>query len=150
VTRWVEAADLPALVGQEMGVSDWLTVDQSTIDRFADLCGDRQWIHIDVERATREIGGPIAHGFLTVSLMSALAAQVFRIAGVASSLNYGFDKLRFTGTVPAGARIRLRQVLQAVESKGNGLLVTTRNTVEVEGHERPALVADWLALMRLG
>ena len=149
MTRVIGAADLPGLVGQELGVSRWLTVDQPLIDGFADLCGDRQWIHVDVERATREAGGTIAHGFLSLSLLSVLAGDIYRVEGLASALNYGFERVRFTGTVPAGARIRLRQAVAAVEPRPAGLLMTTRATVEVEGAERPALVADWLVLFRL-
>lgn len=146
--RIVSATDLPALVGEEMGVSEWVLVDQAMIDGFAAVCGDRQWIHVDVERATREVGGTIAHGFLSLSLLSVMAQDVFRVEGTISAINYGLDRVRFTGFVPAGATIRLRQTLLSVEVKASGHLVTTRNTVEVAGSDRPALVADWLVLFR--
>ncbi len=149
MTRVIQAADLPKLVGQDLGRSEWLRVDQPLIDAFADLCGDRQWIHVDVERATAALGGTIAHGFLSLSLISAMAQQIWRVEGVASAINYGFDRLRFTGAVPAGARIRLHQTLKSVEPKAGGLLVTTQATAEVEGSDRPALVADWLVLFKL-
>src|SRR6201998_1505004 len=107
MTRMVDVAELKSLVGQEVGISDWIRGEQERIDRFADLCGDHQWIHVDVERANREIGGPIAHGFLTMSLMSTMSAQIMRVKDVKRGLNYGFNKLRFTGVVPAGREIRI-------------------------------------------
>jgi acyl dehydratase len=143
----VDAAELPGLVGQEIGVSDWVLVDQERIDRFADLCGDHQWIHVDVERAKREIGGTIAHGFLTMSLMSTMSAQIMRVNNVKRGINYGFNKLRFTGTVPAGAEIRMRMKLLSVEPKSGGLAVTRECTVEVKGADRPALIAEWVGLV---
>ena len=152
MTRVVPLDDLPGLVGQDLGTSDWLLVDQPMIDGFAALCGDRQWIHVDVERARREVGGTIAHGFLSLSLIATLSHGIWRPADAASTLNYGFDKLRFTGAVPSGSRIRLQQALLAAEAKdggkGGGILVTTRSKLQVEGVDRPALVADWLVLYR--
>ncbi len=150
MARMITRDELPALVGQELGVSDWLTVDQARIDAFAELTGDRQWIHVDVERARRELGGTIAHGFLTLSLMSTLAADLWRVADIASGLNYGFDRLRFTAAVPAGARVRLRETLLRVEPREAGVLITRHCAVEVENNPRPALVADWLTMLRFG
>src|SRR5262249_55292063 len=124
MTRMVDVKELPDLVGKEVGVSDWVKVDQDRIDRFADLCGDHQWIHVDVERANREIGGTIAHGFLTMSLMSTMSAQIMRVKDVKRGLNYGFNKLRFTGVVPAGSEIRMRLKIAAVEPKAGGLAIT--------------------------
>jgi len=98
MTRMVDVKELPDLIGKEVGVSDWVKVDQDRIDRFADLCGDHQWIHVDVERAQREIGGTIAHGFLTMSLMSTMSAQIMRVKDVKRGLNYGFNKLRYAGS----------------------------------------------------
>ena len=147
MTRMVDAAELPGLVGQEIGISDWIVVDQERIDRFAELCGDHQWIHVDVERAKREIGGTIAHGFLTMSLMSTMSAQIMRVKNYKRGLNYGFNKLRFTGTVPAGSEIRMRMKLVSVEPKSGGLAVTRECTVEVKGSDRPALVAEWVGLV---
>jgi acyl dehydratase len=138
--------DLATWVGQELGVSGWLGVDQALIDRFADLTGDRQWIHVDVDRATREIGGPIAHGLLTLSLLPSLTASVLDLQGVTRSVNYGFDKVRFLSPVPAGARIRSRHVLKAVEPKAGGVCVTQTCTVEIEASDKPALVCDWLGV----
>jgi len=142
----IDLADLPALVGRELGVSDWLAVDQARIDRFAEITGDRQWIHVDVERARREIGGPIAHGFLTLSLLPTLTTSVMHFQGVTRGVNYGFDKVRFLSPVPAGARIRSRHVLKAIEPKAGGVCVTQTCTVEIEGADKPALVCDWLGV----
>ncbi len=142
----IELADLPALVGRELGLSDWLAVDQARIDQFAEVTGDRQWIHVDIERATRELGGPIAHGLLTLSLLPVLTASAMQFQGVSRGLNYGFDRVRFLSPVPAGARIRSRHVLKAVEPKAGGVCVTQTCTVEIEGAAKPALVCDWLGV----
>jgi len=142
----VDLAELRALVGRELAVSDWLTVDQGRIDRFADVTGDRQWIHVDVERAHREIGGPIAHGLLTLSLLPVLTASAMTFQGVTRGPNYGFDKVRFLSPVPAGARIRSHHVLKAVDPKAGGVCVTQTCTVEIEGADKPALVCDWLGV----
>jgi acyl dehydratase len=131
-------------------VSDWITVDQPMIDRFADATGDHQWIHVDVERARREspYGSTIAHGYLTLSLLPAMRAQAGVVPeGVAQTINYGLDKVRFLEPVRAGARVRARITLQAVEPRGRGLLMHTLNTVEVEFAERPAAVAETLVLL---
>jgi acyl dehydratase len=144
--RRIDLGDLADWVGQDVGVSDWLRVDQDLIDRFADVTQDRQWIHVDVERARREIGGPIAHGLLTLSLLPVLAASALDIQGVTRGVNYGFDRVRFLSPVPAGARIRSRHVLKAVEPKAGGVAVTQTCTVEIEGAEKPALVCDWVGV----
>ena len=144
-------ATIGDFVGKELGVSDWITVDQERINAFADCTGDHQWIHVDVERAQREspVGGTVAHGYLTLSLLPAMHYQVGTVpGGVTAALNYGADKVRFITPVPAGARIRDRITLVGVEDKGGGrLLMTTRHTVEIEGGEKPALVADTLAML---
>ncbi len=124
-------------------MSDWLTVSQDMIDRFADLTGDPQWIHVDVERAKREsqFGTTIAHGFLTLSLLPQLAREAVEIRGdFAMRVNYGFNRLRFVSPVPAGGRIRARFTVQKVTDNE----VTWLVTVEVEGSEKPAVVAEWL------
>jgi acyl dehydratase len=140
-----------AFVGREMGVSDWLTVDQDRINQFADCTGDHQWIHVDVERARREspFGTTIAHGYLTLSLLPQLQQSAgFKLAGVKAGINYGLDKVRFIAPVPAGARIRDRVTLTSVEEKGGGrVLLTTRHTVEIEGEEKPAMIADSLSML---
>lgn len=145
--RVVQVSELAGLVGQELGVSDWVTIDQALIDRFADVTDDHQWIHVDVPRASDEIGGTIAHGFLTLSLMSAMMHNLMEIEGYRRSINYGFNRLRFTGTVPAGARVRLRAKMLGVLSKPGTLTVRRDCTVEVEGQDKPAIVAEWLTLL---
>jgi acyl dehydratase len=138
-------------VGKELGVSDWVTVDQERIDEFARCTGDHQWIHVDVERARREspFGTTIAHGYLTLSLLPAMQFSVGTLpSGVKAALNYGADKIRFITPVKAGARIRDHVTLIGAEDKGGGrVLTTTRHTVEIEGEEKPALVADTLAML---
>src|SRR5438128_11310666 len=142
-------ADLAQYVGKEIGVSDWFTVDQAIIDKFADATGDHQWIHVDVERAKKEMPGgkTIAHGFLTLSLVPRMGATLVTITKRSRGINYGSNKVRFTSPVPAGSRIRLRQRIAAVdEVAGDGVRVTTECTVEVEGQERPALIAEIMGL----
>ena len=137
-------------VGQEIGVSDWMTIDQSMIDAFADLTGDRQWIHNDTERAAREAptGSTIAHGLLTLSLLSMMRNEIGVIpAGTGRSINYGYDKIRFLAPVKPGACIRTRITLAAVTPRGDGFLINTRNAVEIEGEEKPAMIADSLTLL---
>ena len=143
-------ATLSDFVGRELGVSDWLTVDQARIDAFAECTGDRQWIHVDPERAREgPFGTTIAHGFLTLSLLPKLREQIgVAPEGVAQVLNYGSDRVRFLTPVKAGDRIRVRVTLVSVEPKGPGrTLVKTENTVEIDGEDRPALVADTLVLL---
>jgi acyl dehydratase len=138
-------------IGQELGVSDWVAVDQSRIDNFAACTGDNQWIHVDVERARREspYGGAVAHGYLTLAMMAPLAMQIGVLPkDAAAGLNYGVDKARFLAPVPAGARVRLRVVLTGLEPKDAGqAIMKTRNTLEVEGSDKPALVAETLAFL---
>ena len=143
----VEIKDLPGLVGTEVGVSDWLTVDQDRVNKFADATGDHQWIHVDVERATREIGGPIAHGYLTLSLIPFLSAGMLPVKGVTRGINYGSDKVRFTNMVRVGKRVRLRQKLVGVEPKSGGVQLRSQCTIEIEGEDRPACVAETLSLI---
>ena len=141
--------DLAQYVGKEIGVSDWFTVDQAIIDKFADATGDHQWIHVDVERAKREMPGgkTIAHGYLTLSLVPRLAQTIYRVKNRSRGLNYGSNRIRFTGQVPAGSRIRLRQKIKAVEPvDGGGVRITSESTVEVEGAARPALVAEIISM----
>ena len=136
-------------VGRELGPSEWMTVEQAMIDKFAEATGDHQWIHVDVDRAKREMPGgkTIAHGYLTLSLVPRMAATLIQVNKRSRGINYGSNKVRFTSPVPAGSRIRLRQRLIAVdEVPGNGVRVTTEVTVEVEGQERPALVGEIMGL----
>ncbi len=142
--------DMKDLIGQEIGVSDWVLVDQTMIDKFADATGDHQWIHVDVERAAKEMPGgkTIAHGFLTLSLVPRLSAAIWKIEHRSRGLNYGLDKLRFTGQVAEGKRVRLRQKLLAADDvKDNGIRLTFENTIDIEGEERPALVATSLSIV---
>ena len=142
---------LDQFVGRELGVSDWLTIDQEQIDRFAACTGDDQWIHVDVDRARRAspFGTTIAHGYLVVSLLARFTFELGIVPADASqAINYGADRIRFPTPVRAGSRIRDRVVLLAAEGKGPGrVLVTTRHTVELEGGEKPALVANIMTLL---
>ena len=139
--------DMKQHVGRELGPSEWMTVDQPMIDKFADATGDHQWIHVDVERARKEMPGgkTIAHGYLTLSLVPRLAATLTRVKKRARGLNYGSNKVRFINPVPAGTRIRLRQRIKNVEDIQGGVRVTSEMTVEVEGLDKPALVAEILS-----
>jgi acyl dehydratase len=138
-------------VGQDLGVSEWVAIEQSRIDAFAACTGDNQWIHVDVERARREspFRGPIAHGYLTLSMIAPLSMEIGIIPkDAAAGLNYGIDRVRFLSPVPAGARVRLRVSLVGVEPREGGQMVMkTRNVLEVEGSEKPALIAETLALL---
>lgn len=137
-------AELAAHAGQELGVGDWLLVDQERINGFADATGDHQWIHVDVERAAREAPGgkTIAHGYLTLSLLPLLSQTVFKIRRRSRGINYGTDKVRFISPVPAGSRIRARQTLLSATPVDGGYRFIYETTVEIEGQERPALVAQ--------
>jgi acyl dehydratase len=142
--------DLLQHVGQELGPSEWLTVTQEMIDKFADATGDHQWIHVDVERAKKEMPGgkTIAHGYLTLSLLPRLAPTLMKVEKRRRGLNYGSNRVRFTAPVPAGARVRLRQKLVKVEPvEDNGFRVTSEMTMEVEGNSRPAMVAETLGII---
>ena len=142
--------DLLEHVGTELGPSEWLTVTQEMIDKFAEATGDHQWIHVDVERARREMPGgkTIAHGYLTLSLLPRLAPTLMTIAKRRRGLNYGSNKIRFISSVPAGARIRLRQKLVKAEPvEDNGIRITSQMTMEVEGSERPAMVAETISVV---
>jgi len=147
-------ATVSEFVGKEIGVSGWISVDQRRIDEFADCTGDRQWIHVDVERARREspYGETIAHGYLTLSLAASLAIEVGVIpSDAAAALNYGIDKVRFLAPVKAGSRVRNRIVLLAAAAKGaERILITMQNTIEIEGETKPALVAEALAMLMSG
>ncbi|WP_375308172.1 MaoC family dehydratase [Bradyrhizobium sp. A11] len=140
-----------ALVGKEIGVSSWHLIDQPRIDTYADVTEDHQFIHVDPERARKEtaFGTTIAHGFLTMSMLSVISYEVMpAIAGTTMGVNYGFDKLRFISPVRSGKRIRGRFVLaEAKLRKPNELQSRTNVTVEIEGEDKPALVADWLGLI---
>jgi acyl dehydratase len=140
---------LPTLAGREIGVSDWLTIDQARIDLFAEATGDRRWIHVDTERAKRELPGgkTVAHGYLTLSLIPALVQGLLAIEGLARGINYGADKVRFTQAVPEGSRVRARQKLLSVEPRGGGLQLTSEIAIEIEGEKKPACVAETIAIL---
>lgn len=141
--------DLPALVGQETGVSDWVSIDQDRIDKFADATGDHQWIHVDVARAAKEMPGgkTIAHGYLTLSLIPWLAGDFLHIEGVTRGINYGSNKVRFTNMVPVGSRVRARAKLLSVEPRGGGMQLTSEVTIEIEGQDRPSCVAETIGIV---
>lgn len=143
-------AALEGQVGQQVGASDWVTVDQAMIDAFAETTNDHQFIHVDPARAAAEtpFGGTIAHGFLSLSLASSFAYEVIgALPGQTMGINYGFDKLRFLSPVPAGARLRGRFVLKSVRQRSETELLRCHElTIEIEGQDTPALVADWLGL----
>lgn len=143
-------AALEARIGEEVGVSNWILVDQEMIDQFAETTHDDQWIHVDPERAAREtpFGGTIAHGFLTLSLASRFAYDCFEtMPGQVMGINYGFNKLRFLNPVRAGSRLRGRFVLRSITQRdATSLLRETQMTIEIDGSETPALVAEWLGL----
>ena len=148
----MKISDLPSLIGKEVGVSRWIHVDQARIDAFADTTEDRQYIHVDPKRARETpLGGTIAHGFLTLSLASAMNFDAVEpLDGLSMGVNYGFDRLRFIAPVPAGSNIRGRFRLLAAEDKGGGgWLLRYEITVEIEGSDKPALVAEWLGLQVL-
>jgi acyl dehydratase len=145
---FVTVGDLTAALGEHMGHSDWLDIDQSRIDRFADATGDHQWIHVDAARAASgPYGRTIAHGYLSLSLVPVLVSQVIDYSGWATKVNYGSDKVRFPAPVPVGSRIRAGVELLAVREIPAGIQVTNRVTIEIEGSERPAVVADTITLL---
>jgi len=142
-------ADLPKLVGQHIGTSDWLEITQERVNMFADATGDHQWIHIDVEKAkaTPFLGGTIAHGFLTLSLIPHLASGMLAVSGVTHGINYGLDKVRFLTMVHVGKRVRLHQKLVSAEPKSGGYLLKNEMTMEIEGVEKPAMIAESLSMI---
>lgn len=142
---------MSTMVGEPLGTSDWQTVTQEIVNEFANCTGDQQWIHVDVERAEKEspFGGPVAHGYLTLSLLSAMAMEIGVVPkGTAAAVNYGLDKVRFLSPVLVGARVRLQAKLIGFDRKKSGqYLMKTENTMEIEGAKRPALLAESLALL---
>ena len=146
-------AELESRIGEELKVSDWLTISQEQVNLFADATLDHQWIHVDPERATREspFGGPVAHGFMTLSLVPHLRGLVdpskAAFEGVKNVVNYGLNKARFMAPVPVGARIRGHFTLKSIERKGDALVLTEVFTAEVERQEKPACVAETIMLL---
>jgi len=145
----IDAANLESMIGQDIGVSDWAVIDQDKIDAFADVTFDPYFIHVDPARAKTEtqFGGTIAHGFLTLSMLSAMAYDALPdIKGRTVGMNYGFDRVRFLSPVPSGSRIRGRFKIADVQRKPGQVVVKYGVTVEIEGKDKPALAADWLTI----
>lgn len=144
MTRMIEGiAGLKELIGEHLGYSPYTTVTQDQVQQFAEATGDHQWIHIDVERATAgPFGGPIAHGYLTLSLGPMLSPQVFGVSGISMGVNYGAGKIRFPSPVPVGSNVRLGVTLQSVEDVAGGAQVTMVFVFEIEGAAKPSCVAE--------
>jgi acyl dehydratase len=143
-------ANVETFIGRELGVSDWVTINQERIDQFAECTEDRQWIHVDVERAKHDspLATTIAHGYLTLAILAPSTFEVVvKPAGISQALNYGLDRVRFIAPVKAGSRVRNRIKLLAAEARGDGrMLLTTENTIEIEGEDKPALIATALVM----
>ncbi|HEX2550607.1 MAG TPA: MaoC family dehydratase [Nocardioidaceae bacterium] len=139
-------AELPSLKGTELGTSDWYEVTPESVNLFADATGDHQWIHVDVERATKEspFGGPIAHGYLTLSLLIPMWKQVLTVTDAKMGVNYGLNKVRFPAPVPVGSKVRARVTLKDVEEVAGGLQNTFAVTIEREGGDKPVCIAEWV------
>jgi acyl dehydratase len=146
----VSTEKLKKMVGQDNGVSEWVLIDQNRINRFADATDDHQWIHVDIEKAKGgPFGGPIGHGFLTLSLIPIFSKSAkYLPEGLKMSVNYGLNKVRFINPVPVGSRVRSKMVISAVEDKGPGrLLMTITHTIEIEGQDKPACIAEALGML---
>jgi acyl dehydratase len=146
MTTTTTIAELPGLVGQELGTSDWYEVTQEAVNQFADATNDHQWIHVDVERAKAEspYGGPIAHGFMTLSLLVPLASGTYTVTDAKMGVNYGLNKVRFPAPVPVGSKIRARVVLQDCQEIAGGVQNTFAITIEREGGDKPVCIAEWV------
>lgn len=142
-------AELARHVGEDLGCSDWVTIDQAMIDRFADITGDRNWYHVDIERAARELPGgkTIAHGLLTLSLVPGLAGQIVKVRAHGRAFNYGLNKVRYPEPVPAGSRLRMHMKVLSAERVEGGTMLVRRYTMELEGVAKPAMVAEMLSLI---
>jgi len=148
----VSIEKLKQMIDQDNGVSDWILIDQERVNRFANATDDHQWIHVDVESAQKgPFGGTIAHGFLILSLIPLFSSSgKYLPEGMKMALNYGLNKVRFIDPVPVGSRVRSRMVISAVEEKDPGrILMTTTHTIEIEGHDKPACVAELLAMFMI-
>ena len=141
-------ADYAAEIGKEIGVSDWVEIDQERIHMFAEATGDHQWIHIDPERTQKELGMPtIAHGYLTLSLLPKLMGEISGVKSVTRGINYGSNSVRFTNMVPVGSRVRGRLTLKDTAPKSGGTQIINEVSIEIEGQERPALIAETITLL---
>lgn len=137
---------LPTMEGVDLGVTEYRQITQDQIDLFADATNDHQWIHVDPERAaTGPFGAPVAHGFLTLSLLVPLWEELFDVTGVTTKINYGLDRVRFPSPVKVGARVRMRSTIDSVTDVTGGAQIVTDNTIDIEGHDRPAVSAQFLA-----
>ena len=143
MTTTIDLADLPAHVGEHLGYSPWLEISQQMVNDFADVTGDHQWIHVDPERAAKgPFGGPIAHGYLTLSLAPFFLPQIWNVTGTSMGVNYGAEKIRFPAPVPVGSNLRAGAEVKEVKEIEGGAQVTLTVTFEVEGKEKPSLVAE--------
>ena len=150
VNNFANIAEMKEAVGTAMGPSEWVTIDQDRINKFAEATGDHQWIHVDVERATKELPtkGTIAHGFLTFSLLPMMNYELYQLESAVHGINYGSNKLRFLNMVPSGSRVRGHLTLKSVEEhKSGGHQVIAEVSVEIDGEERPALIAETMAVL---
>ncbi|MEM9533323.1 MAG: MaoC family dehydratase [Pseudomonadota bacterium] len=147
MAKSVSIDETAQMSGVELGVSDWLTIDQDRVTAFADATLDHQWIHLDAVRAEAQFGGTIAHGFLSLSLLVHLMGQVVEWSDATTVINYGCNKVRFTGMVPTGSAVRGKFSVDSAEPKAGGMQVGLNCVLEVQGQERPALVANWLLLL---
>ena len=145
-TRFSGIDDAKSRIGQEIGISDWLLIEQARVNGFADVTGDQQWIHVDVERAGREspFGGPIAHGYLTLSLLAKFAGECIAVDGIKLAVNYGLNRVRFASPVKVGSRVRARFTLGAVEDIAGGAQMLWQATIDIEGNDKPACIAEML------
>jgi acyl dehydratase len=140
--------ELEKAVGEHLGHSDWHTVTQEGVDRFADATGDHQWIHVDPERAKKGLfGGTIAHGYMTLSLVPMLNAQIYRVEGLTMGINYGTNKVRFPAPVPVGSRVRAGAEVLEVNAGPQGAQAVVKTTIEVEGGDKPACVAESVVVL---
>jgi acyl dehydratase len=145
MTTTTAYADVPALAGTDLGFTDWREITQQQVNTFADATGDHQWIHVDPERAKDgPFGGPIAHGFLTLSLAVTFWTELLEVEGVATKVNYGLDKVRFVSPVPVGSRVRMNAVVAEVTEVAGGYQLAVDQTIEIEGGAKPAVVARGL------
>jgi acyl dehydratase len=140
--------DAKALVGEEVGLSDWVVIDQHRIDQFAEATADHQWIHVDTERAVREMpdGKTIAHGYLTLALIPAFTGDFVHVENLARAINFGLNKVRFYAPVPVGSRLRGRAVVLKAQQRAGALLLTSEVRLEVEGQHKPACIAETLGM----
>ena len=150
MSELISAEKLKKMIGQENGTSGWVLIDQDRINRFADATEDHQWIHVDIEKAKKgPFGGPIGHGFLTLSLIPIFSKSAkYLPEGLKMGVNYGLNKVRFINPVPVGSQVRSRMVISAVEEKGPGrILMTITHTIEIKGQDKPACIAEALSML---